>query len=513
MRRIGKLFDTIILALGGCAALAASSAEVDRLAAALGAEDPRHRRWAAWSLGRMGEAAAPAAPALVVALDSDDALTRGYATDALVAIGPAAVDDLAAVLTRGPRVRAHAEDALSRMSAASVPPILEALETATDPRTRRSAATALGSIGPSAAAAIPALSRALATEESRSVGVALAWALGRIGGEALPALVAILDAGPPPDTRDHVIRALGEMGPAARPAADRVIAAAVADPERRVRSRAVLAVAAIGRDDAVAVLEQRLRDEPSDIVRGDVALALGQASAGSPVAVATLVEALGDPDVSAKAAMGLGAIGEPAYAAVLDALHHERPEMRAAAAEALRYLPAASESAVPRLVDAFADPDENVRRSASVTLQLVGEDAVEPLLLALDERPESEVRGWAALTLGNIEPPPGSAVPGLVAALDDDAPRVRELASWSLGRIGELAAEAVPRLTRALADENPVLRRNAAWALGNVGPAAAPAEAALEARLDDPEPDVVTEVREALEKIRGQYAYPEEDGS
>jgi HEAT repeat protein len=280
-----------------------------------------------------------------------------------------------------------------------------------------------------------------------------------------------------------------------------------------VRSRAVLAIAAIGRDDAVAVLVERLREEPSDIVRGDAAFALGQASAGSSAAVATLVEALGDPRISAKAAMGLGAVGEPAYPAVLAALRHERPEMRAAAAEALRYLPAASESAVPSLIDAFADPDESVRRSASVTVQLVGEDAVEPLLLALDERREPEVRGWAALTLGNIEPPPASAVPGLVAALDDDVVRVRELASWSLGKIGELAEPAVSRLARALDDDSAVLRRNAAWALGNVGPAAAPAEAALEKRLDDPDPSVVTEVREALDKIHGRHAYPEEGGS
>jgi HEAT repeat protein len=332
-----------------------------------------------------------------------------------------------------------------------------------------------------------------------------------MGEEAVPVLVAILDAGPPPDTRDHVFRALGEMGPVARSALDLVTAAAVADPERRVRSRAVLALGAIGGDGAVAVLEARLRDEESEIVRGDAALALGQATAGTDAAVGVLVEALGDREVSAKAAMGLGAIGAPALPAVLDALRHERPEMRVAATEALRYVPDPPESVVQRLVDAFADPDENVRRSASVTVQLLGEDAVDPLLLALDERPEPEARGWAALTLGNIAPPPAGAVPGLVAALDDESPRVRELASWSLGRIGGLALDAVPRLARALDDDSPVLRRNAAWALGNVGPAAVSAEAALEARLSDPDPEVVTEVREALQKIRGQYEYPQEE--
>jgi HEAT repeat protein len=483
---------------------------VESLVTALGRGDVRERRYAAWTLGRMGTSADLAVPALVVAIDSDDALVRRYATDALAAVGPAAVDPLLGLLSRGPRSRLHAETALSRMGPAAVPAITTTLKEASDPRVRRSAATVIGAIGPGAEAAIPALLRALVTEHERSVGVELARALGRMGEAAAPPLAEILDGDPAPETREFVIRALEEMGPAARPSVPRLIDAAEHDAERRVRSRAVHALGAIGGEDVRAVLKRRLRTDPSEIVRGDAALALGRAAAGDSTVALTLVAAFaqGSPSVAAKAGMALGEIGETAIPVVTEALRHPDPNVRAYSAEALRYLASDPDLVIPPLVDALADSKERVQKKASVSLQMMGEPAVVPLLAALSTRPEGEVRAWAALTLGNVEPLPEHAVEALAVALDDESVKVREIASWALGKIGEPASAAVPALMRALDHSDPVLRRNAAWALGNVGAEAEAAESALEARLEDVDPDVREEAAEALDKIRGRYEYP-----
>jgi HEAT repeat protein len=74
---------------------------------------PCLRRFAAWTLGWMRSAAAPAAPALTAALADPDLLARIAAVEALGRLGPAA----SAALGRLEELAAGGEDLLSRHAA------------------------------------------------------------------------------------------------------------------------------------------------------------------------------------------------------------------------------------------------------------------------------------------------------------------------------------------------------------------------------------------------------------
>ena len=145
--------------------LGVSAAEVPRLVAALQNEDAYVRSFAAYSLGGLGAAAAPAVPSLIAAYRREERDGRGAAVGALGALG--------------------------EVAAAAVPALVEGLRNPVNHR-RWSAARALGRLGPAARPALPALIGALA-DENRHVRVHAAQALGRLGlvaAEAVPALQA-----------------------------------------------------------------------------------------------------------------------------------------------------------------------------------------------------------------------------------------------------------------------------------------------------------------------------------
>jgi len=96
---------------------------------------------------------------------------------------------------------------------------------------------------------------------------------------------------------------------------------------------------------------------------------------------------------------------------------------------------------------------------------------------------------------------PAQAVPALIAALGDANENVRANAAKALARIGPAAVEAVPTLIAALGDANENVRANAAKALARIGPAAVEAVPALIAALGDANENVRANAAEALEQI------------
>ncbi len=86
------------------------------------------------------------------------------------------------------------------------------------------------------------------------------------------------------------------------------------------------------------------------------------------------------------------------------------------------------------------------------------------------------VRETAADALARIGE---AAIPDLVAALGDRDEDVRAEAARALAKMGPAAKAAVPALIVALGDRHEAVRRNAARALGQIGPAAEPAIPAL----------------------------------
>jgi HEAT repeat protein/mono/diheme cytochrome c family protein len=471
------------------------------------AEDPRVRRWAAWTLGRSGTISPDASEALLLALADEDLLVRRYASVAVVAFGPTLAPRLTALIESNPVARPHAEAALIALGGPTVPEVVRLLENR-EPAAQASAVRILTEIGPPAAPAIPFLIEALRGTSSRARCVRIAAALGATGSASVTPLTRLFESSDRPLTREMASRALGFAGPRASEAVP-LLLDALGDPDGRIRFTAAAALGRIRTVRAVEPLVERVRHDTNRTVRMYSIEALGEIGPGANAAVPALIEVFAreDDNLAGRAAWALAGIGVLSMPALLQALENPDPRTRAHASHALGLVGADPGRVVPPLIGMLGDDDNLVRERAATALVELGADAVPYLGQALTGDPNWHVRGFAALTLGRMTPPRASAVPLLISALDDENATVRQLACWSLGRLGGQAAEATEPLSRALSSSEVDLRRMAIWALGNIGPAALLAKPALVALLEDPEPLVRDEAVEALQKLAGTYDY------
>ncbi len=165
--------------------------DVAALTKALRHDDAYVRSFAAYALGRLGAAAAPAVPALVEAYRREETEGRGAAVTALAALGPLAAPAAPALIDGLKNPANHrrwsAARALGRLGAAAAPAVPAALIAALrdpNPHVRVYVAQALGRLGVEAAAAVPALQAAVRDEDA-AVRREAQTALRRIRG--LPA--------------------------------------------------------------------------------------------------------------------------------------------------------------------------------------------------------------------------------------------------------------------------------------------------------------------------------------
>jgi hypothetical protein len=79
-----------------------------------------------------------------------------------------------------------------------------------------------------------------------------------------------------------------------------------------------------------------------------------------------------------------------------------------------------------------------------------------------------ELRGDAALALGNMGADSKNAVPALAQALSDNDSLVRDFSATALGKIGPSAKSAIPALVTALNDPDPIVRASASEALSRI---------------------------------------------
>ena len=90
---------------------------------------------------------------------------------------------------------------------------------------------------------------------------------------------------------------------------------------------------------------------------------------------------------------------------------------------------------------ALADPDEEIRNYAALTVGNIGGDesaeATPQLLKALTQKSNLELCRQAAMALRNIGPPAKDAVPALIEALGDADASLRNNAAVALGGIGD----------------------------------------------------------------------------
>jgi hypothetical protein len=154
-------------------------------------------------------------------------------------------------------------------------------------------------------------------------------------------------------------------------------------------------------------------------------------------AVGNLVGALEDPDEEVRrvSACALGNLeGDPqASQALRAALADDAAGVRRAALESFSRM-ASTSAVVVEAARLLADPEAGVRTDAAQLLKDLGPEA----------RP---------------------AIPALINALDDGNDDVLSFAAQALGRIGAEAREAVPRLHEALERNRPYTRTSIQWAL------------------------------------------------
>lgn len=256
-------------------------------------------------------------------------------------------------------------------------------------------------------------------------------------------------------------------------------------------------------------------DNPEKLLKITAIAALGKI--GLPartLATAPLTQALEDPDpwVKLNATWALAEIGASTSLLPywLAALQHPNPDVRSQAAAVFQdsssllrkvFGAEATDSTVAPLLKALQDEDSTVRSAAKDGLTLLGTRALPSLVQAL-EAPEPIVRLEATNLLGNLGGAAQSAIPGLVALLDDperyvpppsnqlgwllpSVPRfysgfspyppapnnpdqlVRVSAAIALGKLGDRST--IPALTTALKDNNPWMQLATSWALLKLG--------------------------------------------
>ena len=535
-----------LLAAFVCVA-SAVAADVATLSQELGAPNVAVRRDAAYTLDRMGAAAKDALPALIRALDDNDKQVWSFAISAIANLGPDAKEAIPALIdglgnrrTRGrDRDRRQAMTrsafALSRIGAAAIPPLIEALKS-DDSGLRAGAAKALAGMRGEAAPAIPGLIANLKGEGD--VRSETAEALGAIGGAAVKPLMDSLRAREPreragaaislaligadakesapvifdlaktesdPQVRIAVLGALQKIGVEPGDAVP-LLVAGIKDDNEPVRHAAINALVLLraGRALSLTALTPLLKDENAT-TRQRAARALGRMGPSAAPSVPALIEAArtspadgsianalaeigpdalpavlaalqGAPAPDAERLLGLlRGFGKPAIPVLLEALKHPSPQVRAAAAKALGGMGREAKSAAEPLFALASDTEAPVRAAALRALVALGasSEKLKPLLDTALRDAAPEVRRAAAAGLAGSGGANGLGIASLVDLLDDENLATRRSAIEGLGGKGAAAASALPAVIERLSD--PDLQIPAITALGKIGPAASPA--------------------------------------
>ena len=354
-----------------------------------------------------------------------------------------------------------------------------------EPRERRTAIRALAAMG--SERSIPLFGAMMLDSELEPFRRELLRALVAIGPVAADTIATLMEALPPPPAAspapvggagnqpapEHfdVVKELVDVGPGAVPA---LVAAVV-----------------------------------SGFSGGDVELArrAGVALADMEQVEGPIADLLGDPDPAIRRrtafAVGWAGIARSALVPPLASMLTERAsEVRAAAAYAFRSLGKHVRSAVPQLMEAFGDEDEDVSRQAIdalVASGVLGKEAVAPLLGILQDASQGErVHSAAARGLGALGPLARAAVPHLVSRVQAASGTLDFEVVLALGRIGPDARAAVPVLLEEVGHEDRLVRLAAVEALGRIAPGDQKVARRLRPWIAAADEELVLAVRKAL---------------
>ncbi|MEM3071817.1 MAG: HEAT repeat domain-containing protein, partial [Candidatus Anstonellales archaeon] len=241
--------------------------------------------------------------------------------------------------------------------------------------------------------------------ESKVLALLILGEIDEVVAIGKPAVPALMDALKYWDVQKRAAGALVRIGKPAVPA----LINALKNVELYMREKAAEALGEIGDARAVPALIDALKDWEQN-VRENAAKAIGK-----------IAEKGGDCSA--------------AVPALIDALKDKNEDVREGAAEALGEIGDAR--AVPALIDALKDEKWYVRGGAAIALGKIGvnEEQLKEITRMLEEGKTWEERNGAAIALGKIGD--ARAVPALIDALKDKNENVRENAAEALGEIAE----------------------------------------------------------------------------
>jgi HEAT repeat protein len=361
-------------------------------------------------------------------------------------------------------------------AAEEMPAVVKALEDE-DARVRLQAAEDLGLSGTAAAAAVPALLRLKEQKAAPLLRVAAAKALARIDPKietVVPLLIEALKdkAG---NVRKTAAESLGDLGPASQPAVEELVKAAK-DPDPTVSWAAIDALGQIGpgAEAAVPTLIEALTDAGT---RGAAVDALGQIGRKARPAVAALERLLQGEQVNVRwpAAASLVRIGSPGAKAGVRFLLKPGSIPGRSRYDATHILTAPSaREALPELLEAVREPalrDAAAEIAGNASMywkkELIPDGVTE---LVQDKDPAVRcVAAWF-LHRGGQALGTKDVVAVLRGTLKSPDPWVRRRAADCLGSLGPNAKEAAPALSALLEDGDEGVRAAAGKALQSIQP-------------------------------------------
>lgn len=402
MKSIGASCSLLLIA-SLASPVPAGDGDVQAWIKALESGDAARCHEAAEAIRKLGEAGAPAAPALIRAFAKADRRRLKTATiqKALVSIGPGAVAPLLAGLkgaaqgTEGRSLRANILDTL-------------------------------GQLGPRAKAAAPYLAERI--ERRRGFSFMVEWmrTLGAISSAPPPSLVKTLRS------RSKALRigaacALANSELEGLSSKDRagLARALTRDKCRVVRERCAVALGRAGAGDASRALAKGLKDAEVQ-VRLASAHALNALKAESAAVIKAMAEIVkgraADTDdalIKSRAIERIGDLGEAASSAVGVLIAAGLSDHWLVAGAASEALPRLGPKVVPALGSLLATPDETHARFAANQLGRLGKDArgALPALIKATREAPMLVQVAAIEALGDI----GVASEEVLAALKETA--------------------------------------------------------------------------------------------